>query len=74
MIAKVKPADLRKRVSALLEKADELYDEMADLLPAFADSIRHANIPSTYYVTAWRARGLGDARVVLREALRDGGD
>jgi len=71
-MAKAKPADLRKRVSALLEKADELYDEMADLLPVYADSIRHSNIPNSVYVQAWRSRGLGDARVVLRQALQDG--
>jgi hypothetical protein len=57
---------------ATLEKADQLYDEIDDLLPAFADAVRHSNIPASYYVTAWRARGLGDARVVLRQALQDG--
>jgi hypothetical protein len=56
---------------ATLEKADQLYDEIDDLLPAFADAVRHSNIPASYYVTAWRARGLGDARVVLRQALQD---
>ena len=68
-----KPTDLKERLAALLERADQLYDEVDDLLPAFADKIRHKNIPAGYYVTAWRARGLGDCRVVLREALRDAG-
>ena len=70
-MAKAKPTDLRKRLTGLLEKADQLYDEIDDLLPVFADAVRHSNIPASYYVTAWRARGLGDAWVVLRQALQD---
>jgi len=63
---------LRERLIALKATADTLYGEMAELLPAYAEEIRHSNVPGGVYVTAWRARGLGDARVIIDEALRDG--
>jgi len=63
----------KEKLTALLKSADRLYDEADELLSAYAEEIRHSNIPGGYYITAWRARGLGDIRVVLREALRDGG-
>jgi hypothetical protein len=66
-----KPTDLRERLTALLERADRLYDDVDDILPAFADKVRHSNIPAGSYVMQWRARGLGDCRVVLCEALKD---
>jgi len=60
---------LKEKLALLLERAEAVYSEMEELLPAYAEEVRHSNIPPGNYLMVWRARGLGDCREVIRAAI-----